>query len=194
MIRRCRLLDSTGLRRQAAIRSGGAGDDRCRNDGRSRAGAVRDDVAVPLPVRPAHARACAARRGDADALVPRRRRGLAQADPLLRDVDADQLRDRCRDGARAGVPVRDELVDLLEVRGRRVRRAAGDRGARGVHAGVDVPRSLDLRLGPALDGASTWRPSGCSRSAPGSPRSSSSSRIRGCSGRSARLSPTAAPS
>ena len=139
-------MDRAPARCHDGRRNGRPGGD----DGRSRADPVRHDVALPLPVRPAHARARSARRGDADALVPRRRRGLAQADPLLRDVDADQLRDRRRDGARAGVPVRDELVDLLEVRGRRVRRAARDRGARGLHARVDVPRPLDLRLGPAL--------------------------------------------
>ena len=79
-----------------------------------------------------------------------RRRGVAAADPLLRDADADQLRDRRRDRARAGVPVRDELVGLLGVRRRRLRCAARDRGARRVHARVDVPRPLDLRLGSAL--------------------------------------------
>ena len=113
--------------------------------------AVRDDLALPLPLRPADARTRSARRGHADDLVPRRGRGLAPAHALLRDAHAHQLRDRRRDRARAGVPVRDELVDLLGVRGRRLRRAARDRGPRRVHARVDVPRALDLRLGPALE-------------------------------------------
>ena len=75
---------------------------------------------------------------------------LAAADSLLRDADAHQLRDRRRDRARPGVPVRHELVGLLGVRRRRLRRAARHRGARRLHARVDVPRPLDLRLGPAL--------------------------------------------
>ena len=45
---------------------------------------------------------------------------------------------------------------VLEVRRQRLRRTARDRGARGVHARVDVPRALDLRLEPAL----AARPSG----------------------------------
>ncbi len=76
---------------------------------------------------------------------------MAPARALLRDAHAHQLRDRRRDGTRAGVPVRDELVDLLGVRGGRLRRPARDRGTCGVHARVDVPRSLDLRLGPPLE-------------------------------------------
>ncbi len=90
-------------------------------------------------------------RGDLpDALVPDGERGVAAADALLRDALPDQLRDRRRDRARAGVPVRDELVGLLALRRQRLRRAARDRGPRRVHARVDVPRPLDLRLEPAL--------------------------------------------
>ena len=69
---------------------------------------------------------------------------------LLRDVVPDQLRDRDRDGIRAGVPVRHELVVVLEVRRRRLRLAARDRGPRCVHARVDVHRPLDLRPRPPL--------------------------------------------
>ena len=61
-------------------------------------------------------------------------------------LHADQLRHRRRHRARAGVPVRHELVDLLGVRRRRLRRAARHRGAGGVHARVDLPGPLDLRL------------------------------------------------
>ena len=47
------------------------GSTNCRDhDGRPRARAVRDDVALPLPVRAADARARAARRDHADALAP----------------------------------------------------------------------------------------------------------------------------
>ena len=153
---------------------------------RSRPDPVRHDLALPLPVRAADARAGAARRDHADALAPDRGRGLAAADALLRDAAPDQLRDRRRDGARAGVRVRDELVGLLEVRRQRLRRAAGDRGARGVHARVDVPRALDLRLEPALAARSTWRRSGSpSLGTLALGATSSSSRTRGCSTRSA---------
>ena len=82
-------------------------------DRRPRADPVRDDVALPLPLRAADARAGAARRGHADNLAPNRERSVAAADPLLRNALADQLRDRRRDRARAGVRVRDELVGLL---------------------------------------------------------------------------------
>ena len=120
------------------------------HDRRPRARPVRDDVALPLPLRPADARPRAARRGHADALAPHRRRAVAAADAVLRDAVPDQLRDRRRDRPRPGVPVRDELVGLLEVRRQRVRRAARDRGPRRLLPRVDVPRALDLRLEPAL--------------------------------------------
>ena len=120
-----------------------------------------------------------------------RRRALAAADALLRHAVPDQLRDRRRHRPRAGVPVRDELVGLLEVRRQRLRRAARDRGPRGVHARGDVPRPLDLRLGPALAARAPGdavdrrgRHRGCRRT-------SSSSRTRGCSTRSATRSSTA---
>ncbi len=67
---------------------------------------------------------------------------------LLRCALPDQLRDRHGHRPRAGVRVRDELVGVLEVRRGRVRRPARDRGARGVHARIDVHRALDLRAWP----------------------------------------------
>ena len=142
MIQRCQALGPSHA---------GPRDDRRHHHRRSRSAPVRDDLALPLPVRPLDPRHGAARRRDADDLVPRGQRSLAAPRAVLRDADADQLRDRGRDRARAGVPVRDELVDLLGVRGRRVRRAARDRRARGVHARVDLPRALDLRLGSAVE-------------------------------------------
>jgi cytochrome d ubiquinol oxidase subunit I len=78
---------------------------------------------------------------------------------LLRDAVPDQLRDRRRDRPRAGVRVRDELVGLLEVRRQRLRRAARDRGAGGVHARGDVPRLWIFgwdRLSPRLHLATLW--------------------------------------
>ena len=64
---------------------------------------------------------------------------------------------------RAGVPVRDELERLLPLRRRRLRRAAGDRGADRVLPGGDVHRPVDLRLGPAAEAARIWPASGSSR-------------------------------
>ena len=107
--------------------------------------AVRDDDAVSLHVRAADARPRAAARDHADAVLPHARREVEPAGALLRGVVPDQLRDRCSDRARAGVRVRDELVVVLEVRRRRVRRAARHRGTRSIHARVDVHRPLDLR-------------------------------------------------
>ena len=161
------------------------------HDRRPGADPVRDDVDLPLPVRAAHARAGAAGGDHADALAPHRRRRLAAADAVLRHAAADQLRDRGRDRPGAGVPVRDELVGVLELRRRRVRRAAGDRGPGRVHARGDLPRAVDLRLEPALAARCTSRRSGSRRSAPGCRRTSSSWPTRGCSTRSATRSSTA---
>ena len=129
----------------------GHGERRGRERARAVALAVRDDDALPLHLRPDHARARAAARGDADARVPPPggAREVAAADSILRRPLPDQLRDRCRDRARAGVPVRDELGRLLELRRRRLRVAARDRGPRGVHARVDLHRPLGLRARPA---------------------------------------------
>ena len=112
--------------------------------------AVRDDDALPLHLRPDHARAGASARRDADAGPPEASgtREVATADPLLRRPLHDQLRDRSCYRPRAGVPVRDELGRLLELRGRRVRGTARDRGPRRVHARVDVHRALGVRSRP----------------------------------------------
>ena len=52
---------------------------------------------------------------------------------------------------------------LLALRRRRLRRAAGDRGAARVLPRVDVPRAVDLRLGQAARAGCTWPASGSSR-------------------------------
>ena len=77
-------------------------------------------------------------------------RGVAAADALLRHAAVDQRRGRRRHRARAGVRVRHELVGVLALRRRRVRRAAGDGRAGRVLPGVDVPRPVGVRLGPAV--------------------------------------------
>ena len=113
------------------------------------------------------------------------RRRLAAADALLRHAAADQLRDRGGDRPGAGVPVRDELVGVLELRRRGVRRAAGDRGPGRVHARGDVPRALDLRLEPAAAPAAPGDDLDRGAGAPGCRPTSSSWPTRGCSTRSA---------
>ena len=60
-----------------------------------------------------------------DAVAADRQPGVPPADEVLRQAAADQLRHRRGDRDRAGVPVRDELVGLLPLRRRRLRRAAG---------------------------------------------------------------------
>ena len=74
---------------------------------------------------------------------------LAAADQVLRQALPDQLRHRRGHRHRAGVPVRHELERLLPLRRRHLRRPAGDRGAARVLPRVDLPRPVDLRLGPA---------------------------------------------
>ena len=74
---------------------------------------------------------------------------MAAADALLRDPAADQRRRRRRHRARAGVRVRHELVGVVALCRRCVRRAAGDGGPGRVLPGVDVPRPVAVRLGPA---------------------------------------------
>src|SRR4030095_12105252 len=77
---------------------------------RSLSDPVCDDVAVPLSLRPADARAGAARGDHADDLAPNGRRGVAAVDEVLRDAAADQLRDRRRDRPRPGVRGRHQLA------------------------------------------------------------------------------------
>ncbi len=76
---------------------------------------------------------------------------LAARDPLLGQADARLVRDGRRHRDRPGVPVRHELVRLLALRRRHLRRAARDGGPRRVLRRVDLPRPLDLRLGPAAE-------------------------------------------
>ena len=83
--------------------------------------------------------------------------------------------------------------DYSPLRRRHLRRAAGDRGAARLLPRVDVPRPVDLRLGPPAEAACTWRRSGSPPSARCCRRTSSSPRTRGCSTRSATLS-TRSPS
>ena len=119
------------------------------NDQRPRPLAVRNHEHLPLPVRAGDDRARLPRRPPADRLVPQREARVQAPDALLRHPAADQRRRRSRHRAGAGVRVRDELVGLLALRGRRVRRPAGDGGASRVLPGVHLPGAVAVRLGPA---------------------------------------------
>ena len=120
------------------------------------------------------------------------RRGLEAPHEVLGQALPHQLRDGRRHRHRPGVPVRHELVRVLALRGRRLRRAARDRGAPRLLPRVDLPRALDLRLGQAAEEGAPRRRSGSSRSARTSPPSGSSSRTPSCSSRWATRCATAA--
>ena len=124
-------------------------------------------------------------RAAADLLVPHRARGLPAADPVLRDAAGHQRRGRRRHRPGAGVPVRHGLVGVLAHGRRRVRRPAGDGGARRVLPRVDLPRPVGVRVGDRCRAGCTSPPSGPSHSAGRCPRRSSWPRTRGCSTRSA---------
>ena len=113
--------------------------------------AVRDHDGLPLLLRAPHHRPRLGRGRPADGLVRDRRRRLEAPHEVLGEALPHQLRDGRRHRHRPGVPVRDELVRVLALRRRRLRRAPRDRGARRVLPRVDVPRPVDLRLGPPLE-------------------------------------------
>ena len=109
------------------------------------------DEHLSLPVRPCHDRPGLPRRDPADDVVPRRRSRVQAPHQVLRHSACHQRRDRRRHRARAGVRVRDELVELLALRRRRVRSSARHGRARGVLPRVDVPGPLAVRLGSAAE-------------------------------------------
>ena len=84
-----------------------------------------------------------------DRVVPHRQDRVPPHHALLRHDLPHQLRDGRRHGHRAGVPVRHELVGVLPVRRRRLRRPARDGGPARVLLRGHVHRPLDLRLGQA---------------------------------------------
>ena len=104
-------------------------------------------------------------------------------DPLLASAVPDQLRHRRGHRHRPGVPVRHELVDVLALRGQRLRRPVGHRGTARLLPRVDVPRDLDLRQGPRVRPRSTWPRSGWSASGRCCRRTSSWPPTPGCSTR-----------
>ena len=120
------------------------------------------------------------------AWVAFRSRALAAADQVLREAVPDQFRHRRRHRHSAGIPVRHELVRLFAVRGRHLRRAAGDRGTARLLPRVHVPGAMDLRLGPAAPRC-TPPAYGSPRSARCCPPTSSWPPTPGCSTRSATI-------
>ena len=78
-------------------------------------------------------------------------------DPVLEQALPDQFRTRRRDRTDHGVPVRHQLVFLLHLRRRYVRRASRHRGSDGVLHGVDLRRLDDIRLGSLDQGAASDR-------------------------------------
>ncbi len=155
--------------------------------------AVRHHDRLPLPVRPPDDLAVPLSRPDCETAWVRTGEGeVPQGDQVLGQALPDQHRHGRRHRHRAGVPVRHELVRLLALRRRRLRRAARLRGADRLLLRVHLHRPVDLRLGQAaqedppglhLDGldrharcrrTSSSRPTpGCStRSATGSTRRS----------------------
>ena len=140
--------------------------------------AVRHDHDLPLLLRAGDDPLPVLGRDPADRLVPNRQPRLQADDPLLRDAAADQRRHRRRHRPRPGVPVRHELVDLLSVRRRGVRSAAGGGGHSRVLPRVDVPGAVAFGW-DRLPSGCTSPCSGRSRSARSSRPSASSSPTRG---------------
>ena len=115
--------------------------------------AIRDHDGLPLLLRPYHDRAVDARGSDADGVVQDPQRPLSSPDQVLRQALPHQLRPRRRHRNRAGVPVRYELVGVLAIRRRHLRRPAGPRGPPRLLHGVDLHRPVDLRVGQASQGS-----------------------------------------
>ncbi len=125
-----------------------------RNDQRPGSLAVRDHDHLPLLLRPGHDRPGVPGRDSPDDLVPHRQPGLQAADAFLRHAAADQRRDRRGHRTGSGVPIRDELVDVLALCRRRVRSTPGDGGHPRVLPRIDVPRTVAVRLGPVTQARS----------------------------------------
>ena len=107
------------------------------------------------------------------------------ADPVLRRAVPDQLRAGRGHRHRAGVPVRHELERVQPVRGRHLRRAAGDRGPAGASSSSPRSWACGSSAGAACRSGPTSPRSGSPPSAPRSRRTSSWPPTAGCSTRSA---------
>ena len=114
--------------------------------------AVRHDGHLPLAVRPADARAGLPHRHHGDPLRPHEGPVLAPHDQILDAPVRHQLRHRRGHGPDPRIRIRDQLVQLLPLRGRHFRRAAGHRGHSGVLPRIDLHRRDVLRLAQGQPG------------------------------------------
>ena len=80
-----------------------------------------------------------------------RRRAVPADDQVLGQALPDQLHHGRGDRPRAGVPVRHGVERVLALRRRRLRRPARHGGPARLLRRVDVPRPVDLRLGPPAE-------------------------------------------
>lgn len=114
--------------------------------------AVRHHDHPSLPVRPVDHGNRAAGHWLPDRLLPYGKGEVPPAHQVLRQALPHQLRHGRRDGHRPGVPIRHELVGLLTIRRRRVRRTSGDGRTVGVLPRVEPPWPVDPRMGPTAQG------------------------------------------
>ena len=110
-----------------------------------------DHHRLPLPVRPAHDRPVVPRGRHADRLGAHRRRPL----PALTKFWGKLFLINFAIGVVTGIVQEFQFgmnwSDYSPLRRRHLRRAAGDGGAARVLPRVDLPRPVDLRLGPAAE-------------------------------------------
>ncbi len=111
--------------------------------------AIRLHRPVPLPVRPPDPRHGLDPGHHGERLRHDRAPDLSGHDQVLGQALRHQLCVGRHHRSDHGVPVRHELVLLLPLRGRRLRRPSGHRGADGLLSGVHLHRALFPRLGAA---------------------------------------------
>ncbi len=113
--------------------------------------AVRHHQHLPLPLRAGDHRTGVPGRAAPDQLVSQRQSHVQEVDEVLRDPAADQRGHRRRNRAGPRVRVRNELVELLPLRGQHLRRSLGHGGSRGLLPRIHLLGHLDLRVGPTLE-------------------------------------------
>src|SRR5699024_4596786 len=95
-----------------------------------------------------HDRLVLAGRYPADRMVTYTQPDVAAADQVLRQVVYDQLRPGSCHRPGPGIPVWNELVAILPLCRRHLRRSISYRGTPRVFYGINIPGTVDLRLGP----------------------------------------------
>ena len=124
--------------------------------------AVRADDHLPFLLRPGLDRAGLHDRDLPDAPVPDRQGDLRLPGHVLREAVPDLVRRRRRDGDHAGVPVRHELVAVLALRRRHLRRAARDGGPARRSSSSRPSSGCGSSAGAGSRRGCTWRRSGSS--------------------------------